>query len=431
MSSIAGALISDPTSFTILELTGPRNNLVLQGRALPYRPLSFDGGMRAEVTWYPGNPVGTVQMLGAEEMPTTINGMWKDRFIATEAFGLVGGQGVAEFNGQRILNVRDLVEVVDAFRLRGQLIEVGWDQFVRQGILKRFRQTWLRREDVEWEMEFDWISRGEPITPVAFGPSFTLQDVFNNLNDALDTLKDAAEAPFAVVSAVQSAINQSLQIIERAVSAVKDLADQAVSAVLAPLEAAKMTLASVQTIKEEAQTIRDTLQTLPARAMRQVADVRALAQAAFTNTTEGAEADTTVSAGGTSGASSSDAASSLTAGFTQLVESEAAAQGVGGVTQEQAVEAEKWKRDTSAAARGLQSIAALREQEIQAQTTKIADVQPYIAIGGQDLRDVSTIFYGTSEEWKRLLTYNNLSTSLLSAGQIVLVPPLGAEERVT
>ena len=62
----------------------------------------------------------------------------------------------------------------------------------------------------------------------------------------------------------------------------------------------------------------------------------------------------------------------------------------------------------------------------KASTWRTADQQigVYVAVGGDDLRAVSRTFYGTPHEWRRLMTYNGLSSSLCTAGQVLLIPPL-------
>lgn len=441
MSSIIGSLVSEPSSFVITELTGDSpNTLVLEGRALPYRPLPFSGKMRAEFTWYPGNPIGTVQVLGAEEGPTTINGMWKDRFLAAvDSFGvpvITGRDAKATFNGNDVANVRDLSEIVDGFRLRGQLLEVGWDQFVRQGILVRFDSTWLRREDVEWEAEFQWINRGEPAQPVSFGVRIAAVDIANQVSNAVDSLKEALDAPFAFVSSVTNAVNNALDTLDRATTSLADIAARSVgvvtaplsstgraaTAVLSPLEVARSTLAALQTVKEEADTIASTFETLPARALRTSADLVAegvdltgVAVVSSTAGTQGGGVDTvsTVQVGAT--AAPQTTSQTETAGIDEL-------------TQEQALEADLTKRNVRGASRELRSIAVRRSQEVEADAIRVPNIRSFIAGADADLRMVATKFYGTSEEWKRILTYNSLTSSRLSAGQIILIPPLTAPE---
>ena len=68
----------------IRETTGPGRQVVLQGRSLPYRGVAWEGEQRMEVKWYPGSPVGSAQVLGPKYMPTQMEGMWKDAFLASE-----------------------------------------------------------------------------------------------------------------------------------------------------------------------------------------------------------------------------------------------------------------------------------------------------------------------------------------------------------
>lgn len=380
ISAVGGAigldLISEPSAFLVTELTGSKHELELVGRALPYRPYSLEGRMRAEFTWYPGNPVSTVQMLGAEEAPTSITGTWKDRFIRqTNDLGipiLSGGSAVASLDGSPIADVRSLVRVVDGFRLRGQLLEVRWDEQVRHGILTRFKHTWLRREDVEWEMEFQWISRGEPEQPIAFGINIPPLDIASEVSEAVTTLKEAAEAPFNLITSISSAIASNISTIEIAASAITQVARKAAATTSSPDEVTQAIASSFETIKRESQEINDTMETVPAKAMINTTNVGALGQGA-------------------------------------------------------ALEAEDFKRGLKKSALALRNLAANRSQELQAGNTKQAGTVVFRARDPQDLRDVSTRFYGTPDEWRSLMLYNGLATSKLSAGQVIIVPTLNRE----
>lgn len=414
MSSFAGAIVSDPSPLIIEELTGDRNQLQLIGRCLPYRPLSFEGSMRAEVTWYPGNPTATLQMLGAEESPTAINGMWKDRFIrATNDFGVpvvVGRTGIAVLNGSPIPNVRSLVAITDEFRLRGQLLELRWDEHTRIGYLKRFRHVWLRREDVEWEMEFQWINRGEAIPPVGFAPPVASLDVANEIIDAVDSLINTSntrivttdpeidETDIPLVSDIEQQINDALDTLEQAATSVADTAAKESEGTLSKLEATQLTLAAFQTIKSTSDDLLDTTESTPPRALQ-------------------VSAPPTVDAVAPQGPTQ---ATQITSGTETA--------GIASLTHEQALNAAKYKRDMDLAARNVRAIATRRELELAAQSIRVPKVTTFVVGDDDDLRDISTRFYGTAEEWKRLLTYNNLSTSKLAAGQIILVPPFNTPD---
>ena len=92
-----------PTSFTIVELgdhEDAQNSedvlrdlhvLNLTRRALPYRPFTLKGSQRNEITWYPGNPIGSLQVLGPTESDTSVSGVWKDVFIKGSNFATLDG----------------------------------------------------------------------------------------------------------------------------------------------------------------------------------------------------------------------------------------------------------------------------------------------------------------------------------------------------
>ena len=169
------------SAFTIQEITGDQREFRFTGRALPYRPFTISGTQRHDLTWYAGSPEGTLQILGAKEEDTSINGWWKDRFLmpidamavdtrieaglassTAQAAGQNGELG-AQINGQPVENVRGLAEAVDDMRRKGQLVEVTWMSIVRRGIIKSFRQTWHTAQDLEWELQFAWVNQGSDL----------------------------------------------------------------------------------------------------------------------------------------------------------------------------------------------------------------------------------------------------------------------------
>jgi cell division septum initiation protein DivIVA len=361
-------------------LTGDKNHLLLYGRALPYRPLPFAGKMRAEFTRYPGNPIATIQMIGPDEGTTTINGMWKDRFIKTTSdlgAPVFGQPGIATYNGATVANVFDLVQLVDGFRRRGQLLEVGWDEIVRHGIIRTFTQRWLRREDVEWELEFEWASQGENELPVGFSVTPPIVDIINGIIDSVNELTDAIaiiQAAYSTIASWMNTISNALDAIQEAAGALVDLATQAVNGVLAPLALAKKLTSTVQTIIDKAKEIDDTIASLPARASRYVQDISSL-------------------------------------------------------TQAEALESERLNRQARRAARKTRAESARKRQEMQANSQEQRPLAVITAKEGQDLRDISREAYGTPDEWRRLMAYNGFITSKLTAGDQVIVPKL-SEDRV-
>lgn len=364
-----------PTPFDIEELTGGKHKLRLVGRALPYRPLTFEGSMRAEFTWYPGNPVATVQMLGSQEGSTSINGMWKDRFLKsmTDPIGPIpalpvqGRQGSAYYDGNLLIDVYDLVRIVDSFRRRGQLLKVTWDEFVRHGIMTKFRHSWLRREDVEWEMDFQWISQGDPIIPVAFALDLDILGMVNQIAGLVNDLVSVVQAGFALVNSMVNAINTIIDTITQAVASLMDIAKQAVKALLSPLEVARAVKAGFQTLAGQGRELARVVDSLPAKAIQL----------------------------------------SHEAGL---------------ISQAQAEKASKWVSDVKISARRLVSEVILHKDKIDANQDKQSQPKIVTARENQNLRDLTTRYYGTPHEWKRVRQYNRASGSKLRSGRRVYLP---------
>lgn len=368
--------MADPSSFVVTELTGKGRNLILQGRALPYQPFTLEGSMRAEFVWYPGNPVASAQMLGADEKPTTVTGKWKNRFLKSQDdFGApVIPTAIATLDGRQVEDAFALVTAVDEIRRSGQLLEVTWDSFKRRGILTKFRHSWTRREDVEWEIEFTWISRGESEQAVSFSNKSIVNDFILSVRVRVDELKNALIAPFNVVQQWSKRVSNATAIIEDTLIEMESSTQQVASSILTPIEASKRALASSETILQEASGIFTAIEDTPARAVRSALDIRDI-------------------------------------GFGA------------------ALEADKFVRAIKTPTRALEALAADQSNAIRAVINQSDLLSAFIARQSMDLREVSTQFYSTPDEWRTLLRYNHLTSSKLLAGQLILIPKIQFSDR--
>jgi hypothetical protein len=365
------------SAFTIAEQTGRKRVLILKERALPYRPFTLSGSMRAETTWYPGNPIASMQVLGNEEAPTTITGRWADRFLRSiddegravqaSAIALLGTGGAGAT--QPVANVVELAKTVDSIRREGQVVEVTWDQQIRHGIVEQFVQNWDRAEILNWEITFKWISQGEREVPISFALEVDQKSLSAKFNTLYDQLHTSLAAPFSLVEDIERALDEMDAIISDAIGSITDTTANITDAVLTPATAVKRTLAAMETIKEGALRIENIVSSKAARALINTDEIDALSQG-------------------------------------------------------QTLTAESYVRGVKISARLLKTTAAEQNDTLTRRDDEQEILAVFTAHTNMDLRDVSTRFYGTQEEWRRLLKYNGLTSSKLLAGMFIMVPRL-------
>lgn len=382
--------VNDLTSaFLIKERTGQKRTLRLRERALPYRPFELGGTQRNVIEWYPGSPIGTLQVFGAKEEQTTINGMWKDAFLTSPTRGTapaeldsstteqVDGEDVSGVASEALTTARDLVKAIDSIRRCGQEVEVSWLDQVRRGILERFTAKFHTGHDVEWEAMFSWTSQGESHDDVKMvdDTASDLGDIPNKVQGLLARILSTA------ADVIQQADDRSSDVLNKfnTLSAkIADLSDELTDAVVNVSQA----LSTPNEILKRVAGILDGIKL---------------------------EADDMVSL-------LEDQVDPLTldSGRASIISS---LQRNFGVTLGIRADA----RERSAAAAELRSLAAQQQNALLTRVTSTI-INTFQARDGQDLRQVALEFYGTSDAWRGLMVYNNLRSSGLRAGQVVFVP---------
>lgn len=360
----------DDGEFTIRELTGDRRTITLTARSLPYRPFTLSGDHRVETTWYAGSPVATQQASGAREQPTTINGWWKDRFLT----------GAVVVDGEVVGNVstaQGLAALLDDVRVKGQLLEVIWNHVRRFGILSNFKQSWHTPTDLEWEMTFDWQSKGQDARPSSTRTAAaSLPDTSSEIAGKANDL-DLATQHDALLSATGRPVDTSLMDrLDRAVGELQgrvfELTDSIASladGVNARVDSAMRVASTLRVIESQAQLI----------------------AAAFNGTV-----DRTICA---------------VQSLPQLAN----------IRPGLAVAAATASRAAVRAARALRHGAARRRYAL-AQERLAPVIAVFRAGADTDLRQVATTYYGTPDDWQAIRTFNSLPDSLVPAGAAVLIP---------
>lgn len=355
------------TTFTIKELTGEQRELRLADRALPYQGFTLETTQRAEVTWLPGSPEATVQVLGAKDEPSTINGIWKQRFLA--------GQAVvpASLNGKGVYTSVELARIVDDICRKGQLLKVTWDEQIRTGIMTRCSINWTRLQDCEWEIGFEWVARGEQKLPEARTTATkSLADVWGDVsvrNAAVSAeIDDTLGAGLPIGLIVRQAMVSAQTAIQDFTDGIRNTIEAWAAGVSSALAAKRKTEGLLNSIASEA----------------------------------------------------ADAAQQHSRSYHRVTKE--------GGTPEADVSFEALLLAVRAArnARRLRRATLLHAFEIGLESG-VSLVGIYTARDGDDLRDASFAFYGTPHEWRTLMTFNQLTSSALNGGDKIKGPRLLGE----
>ena len=421
MFSSPREVVATSSSFSFKELSGQQRILRLNGRALPYRPFRNTVRQRNDASMLPGYSRASITLLGPEDPPTTINGKWKDKYIslneaqATEGsviqraidtvdqaigaaanaarFGMSGAQYGTnetvpiEFHGVRVKTVREAAGIIDTWVRTGQLLEVTWDTIAYHGLIEEFETSWHNTHDLEWEMTFRWIGRAEPTVPALLSDELSVNDtasLFQQLADqigieALPPTFPMAEDAFRDMDALIKRIATSTQAVADTIQSVANL-------IMAPANAVRQVVALCNTIEGQCRQLVENLQ---------LTFVSGGQYPKYTNI------DPNVGMTG-----------SVNPGIIQPI--------VARSFSERMVVAEYTNR-VAAVTKQLQREAVARSRQYSAQLQSDL-VSVHAAREGQDLRDVSQIYYGTPHEWRRIFSFNELTSTQLVANQVLLIP---------
>ncbi|MGB1275458.1 MAG: hypothetical protein ACPG77_06880 [Nannocystaceae bacterium] len=373
--------------FIIREITGLRRTIVLKARSLPYRPVTWSIEQAMEVTWYPGNPVASVQVLGPRHLPLPITGMWKDNFLldpesSAELYNfpsLLPAAISGEFSrggnsfmssgtvpSQKAVRARALRDAFYLICKSGSKLQLEWGSLVRYGHLKELTFEIDREEDLLYEMSFA-VTGDAPSEPKRsllpkLQASSLLDKLLALLDGILDTLLKALFAATAFKRRVIGKITRISSAISGILSALGDLA----GFVFAPLEVLGAIRAGLISIKLAGLDLLDTLRIGPSAALE-----------------------------------ASIAGNSFDMATASLTESELRSRTVELISE--AVEAERQLEETAAP----------------------NIIGTYVSPGGStSLRDISTRFFDTPSNWPKIAAFNGLSGSIVPRGTVVQVPRL-------
>jgi|GEM_PF-2118356 len=228
---------SQAPGFGIEELTGEQRVVLLQGRALPYQGVGWNARQRTKKSTYAGNPVGTIQILGPDFDNTTIEGMWKQRFLTG---------AIVVSTGEEITRPEEAVRLFESLVTSGNNLAVQWGPIVRYGVMVNFEHVWIRPQDVRWTAEFEWSGASEIPARATAAPSddSSVEDASTQVDDAL--VADPASIDSDYQESVTEQTNETRVNVGQLFVALQEIRVQ-VNTSIATVQAALSSAESVRT----------------------------------------------------------------------------------------------------------------------------------------------------------------------------------------
>lgn len=314
------ALGTYTSTLVIEELTAgagssPRS-VTLNGPSLPLMGAEWAMKVAAVTTWYPGNPdEATQQVLGPQELPSRWNGDWRRTMIGTNPVGYIDDGG----NVLQLVDPADIRDALESIARAGQRLRVTWNQLgaagsatpgqaqeqqvalksmsgkiVREGRMTELKFKYTRLQDIEWEIQFDWMSRGGTVarttatranTVVSDSAAYlnAIQALVNANQDAqalgqlptnltLGQLEAFANAPTALVNSLARKMQQVVSNVSQVVSIAQTIASQPVQIANRAVDLARDSVSQVNAMY-------DTLSAIPYEGMSTKAKVADLVRA--------------------------------------------------------------------------------------------------------------------------------------------------------
>lgn len=401
------APVQEIPAFVIRETSGRKRTVALTSRGLPLGPLELKGTQRVKITNPVGNPEGWGNVMGPKEGETSIAGFWKDKYIGDTSRGgrspiemtstsrggsPASGTGPGSQIGTQVTSCVDAVALFDSIRREGQLLEVTWGYLIRRGYLTEFGQKWHNVHDCEWTAKFEWVSQARANASPEYGPPAGQLEAGSALRELLRSFSRILDTPGQIIGPM-------MEDFRNTVNRINDFSRTADDAVSGFSQTASLA------------DIGSTLQSLFGSAAAAAAHTKDVVEAngwplLFSDPQRLLPFTSYL-------APPTDTAGADAAAIAALEE----------IDPEKVVQMQLYVRETISDARRLRDEAVIRQRALMDGPALV--IGTYRAREGEDLRDVSVRYYGTTHQWRAIMIYNGLTDTECYAGQLIAIPNMG------
>lgn len=189
---------SSTFSIEEIKVTGKGRKVVLVGPALPFQGATWGARNALITTWYPGNFDGSQQVMGPQEKPSSLEGIWHRTLMGKNPSFYTDESGEVT----QITNPAFMRDALESIFRGGALLRVVWTQSRDSGRLFSIERLgrasdWDfphdRIEDISWKITFDWISRGVTQQKGVATREANLEAAFTSLDITMNDLATKVE----------------------------------------------------------------------------------------------------------------------------------------------------------------------------------------------------------------------------------------------
>lgn len=363
----------------------------LVGEWMPHQPFVWGGKQTLVKEYYPGNDEPTVQVLGARETDLKITGRFKVKRLKGDP------------DTYRTVP-KLLCDALDDMRKRGNLVRLTLGDWVRYGFIEDTNWKMKTLADIEYEISFFVIGDKPPSQCKLNDEGLDVPTAENlALIAAAVDLENMAALPFAGMSLglfaqVQALIGNvatALAVVTKFVDVVVGAAENVEALANRAVGLIKYAQSTVATFKRRVGALSSYANRDLARTWDEATDAK---QASYIM-----KVQLSTSKPPEPSAAQIAASNAKSSTYTPKVSSQ---------------------QQVDAGNKPGKSIDALL-QEMLTKFEKIANSLPvarYLVKSGDTLQQISTRYYKTPDNWKKIYDHNKLTTTVLVAGTVLEIP---------